>query len=316
MSDRTPESDSSTSSMYRLMREMSAVDGRMLHGLLTRAVGSNPRLSDLVSAVMMGPVLKLQRQTLLRGEEEVSVPFCGYQVHLDLRSATDYSAYVSFQRFGSYEPATVRELLSRIKPGDTFIDVGANSGILTIAAASRVGRGGHVIAFEPQPEARRRLFRNVMDNDLGGVVEVRREAVSDSVGAASMSISKVCDSLSGLRRVGLTDESMTVPTTTLDAAIAGAGPSVIKVDVEGGEEAVLRGARRTLAGFEGSRQPTLIIEWNSLYAGQSLWNLLWEHGKVYFLRDGKPHPEPASRSSTPWGRGCNLLVEPRVPPKE
>lgn len=53
---------------------------------------------------------------------------------------------------GLYEPEKTHELCSLLRPGMTFIDVGANKGDFTLLAAKCVGETGRVIAFEPAPE--------------------------------------------------------------------------------------------------------------------------------------------------------------------
>ena len=75
-----------------------------------------------------------------------------------------------------------REFLNRfLRPGDVFVDVGANIGLFTLIAAERVGPGGKVLAFEPTAKTFGRLVDNVQLNKLSNV-ECFKLALSDSQG--------------------------------------------------------------------------------------------------------------------------------------
>src|SRR6266496_451229 len=77
---------------------------------------------------------------------------------------------------------TEREFVNRfLRPGDVFVDVGANIGLFTLIAASRVGPTGKVIAFEPTSETYERLVGNVRLNRLRNV-DCVRSALSDHSG--------------------------------------------------------------------------------------------------------------------------------------
>src|SRR5262245_35193972 len=64
------------------------------------------------------------------------------------------------------EEGTIEQLLNQVKPGDIFYDVGANIGLYTILAASKVGSSGKVYAFEPHVGNAHRLIQNVARNKL------------------------------------------------------------------------------------------------------------------------------------------------------
>jgi FkbM family methyltransferase len=134
-----------------------------------------------------------------------------------------------------------------VRPGDTVIDVGANLGAYTVLFARWVGPGGRVIAFEPAPDSRAGLERQLSLNDPPAQVIVRSEAVAASSGTRSFH----ADGMHGDNRL-LPDADrggIQVPATSLDEFCAREGiePDLIKIDVEGAELDVLRGARRTIA---------------------------------------------------------------------
>src|SRR5438067_8697138 len=79
----------------------------------------------------------------------------GVTYELDLAEGIDLAMYL----FGSFEPDTYRTLRRLVRPGQTVIDIGANSGVHSLPMAALVGEGGRVIAFEPTRAAYDRLRR-------------------------------------------------------------------------------------------------------------------------------------------------------------
>jgi FkbM family methyltransferase len=142
-----------------------------------------------------------------------------------------------------------RELFrGALGPGAIVIDGGAHLGLYTLTASGPIGAAGRVYAFEADPYNVRALRLNVRRNGLRNVDVVAR-ALSDDVGASSYYVSSgtIASSLVNKHYVRDADE-ITVQTTTIDAALgpAVAALLVVKLDLEGAEERVLRGARRTL----------------------------------------------------------------------
>jgi FkbM family methyltransferase len=137
---------------------------------------------------------------------------------------------------GLHEFQEMGFLLHFLRPEDLFVDVGANVGSYTILAGASVG--ARVIAFEPDEQAFGWLERNVALNKLGRI-EARREAVGAQPGTVRFTSGH--DTGNRIDPAG----PVTVPMTTLDAASSTA-PALIKIDVEGYELDVLRGAARTL----------------------------------------------------------------------
>jgi len=132
-----------------------------------------------------------------------------------------------------------------LRPGDTVVDVGANVGVYTLFLAKRVSPAGCVVACEPDERNASMLRANLLRNRFYAVAVVE-SAVGDRMGAAPF--------LSGLGTVSrLAPEARAtsrVPLRTLDALCGSARPVFVKVDVEGYEDAVLRGARRLMSrGF-------------------------------------------------------------------
>lgn len=151
------------------------------------------------------------------------------------------------------ELSVLRRLL---RPGDRFVDVGANIGVYSLVAAEC---GAEVVAFEPGSAAVAALRSNVALNDLGGRVEVRQEAVGaesgeiefvDGVGTMGHVVTDASDDARG--QAGLftgrsTRRLLRVPMVTLDEVVGDARVAALKIDVEGFEDAVLAGAVDALA---------------------------------------------------------------------
>jgi FkbM family methyltransferase len=182
-----------------------------------------------------------------------------------------------------------RELiyLSKIlSPGNVFIDVGANIGIYSLAASRLVGETGRVLAFEPSVQSLPVLERNIGLNRLTNV-RTFPVALAQNSGRAWLHRGPN-PSLNSLGKdPSWKEDGEAIVTETLDKALNRAGihrVSVIKMDVQGAEELVLRGARETLS----SEHPVIIFEvWPE---GASLlglsptgpWDLLKSGGYEFF----------------------------------
>ena len=156
----------------------------------------------------------------------------------DLRTALGLTLF----RFGVDD--VDRDLVCKLLgPGDLFIDGGANVGLFTLAAASRVGATGAVVAFEPAKETRKRLEENLELNRFSWV-EVRSEALAETAGTRTLTAfdgdSAGLSSFRPSSKGGGRQEQ--VETTTIDEVLVGRIPQVVKLDLEGAELAALQGA--------------------------------------------------------------------------
>jgi FkbM family methyltransferase len=142
---------------------------------------------------------------------------------------------------GTFEFDKQTALARFVRPGMTLYDVGASAGFYTLFFSRLAGPTGKVYAFEPFASGARFLLDHVRLNRLRNV-RVLQAAVSDRVGMQGFTTD--C----GLTMNGLceTDDALLqVPTVCLDRLDL-PPPDLIKMDVEGGEAAALRGARETL----------------------------------------------------------------------
>ncbi len=158
-----------------------------------------------------------------------------------------------------YEPE-LAYLERALSPGNTFVDVGANLGIYTLVASRIVGPSGRVIAFEPSAQSFSQLKANITLNGLTNV-QVYPAAVSDKIGQAFLYHGSDPAQNSLGRDPRLEPKGEEVVTQSLDSAISQASVGrvhVIKMDVEGAEELVLRGADTVVT----MHHPTIIFEIN------------------------------------------------------
>ena len=166
----------------------------------------------------------------------------------------------------NYEPEVWRRLMPELHPGDTFVDVGAHVGLYTMAAALRVGPSGRVMAFEPDPQSCALLRENVRLNALQGQITVEEAVVGRHAGSVRFLAGGESES-----RVATAAEAgadaLTVRSLALDGSVLGR-VAVLKVDVEGYEEEVLRGALGLLTSPE--RRPRAIFVEAHPYAWEAV----------------------------------------------
>jgi FkbM family methyltransferase len=148
----------------------------------------------------------------------------------------------------AYEPAKMRAVRRLLKPGGVFLDVGANKGDFTILAASIVGAAGRVVSFEPAPDNFVWLEASISLNGCGNV-ELHRLALSDEDGITRLYLGRRSGTHSLLPLAENDMGALEVQAKTLDGFLSDAAidrVDLIKLDVEGFEMHVLRGARATL----------------------------------------------------------------------
>lgn len=153
---------------------------------------------------------------------------------------------------GDYEPAVFQALMSRMRPGVTFLDVGANIGLFTVHAAKR---GATVISVEPKPSNTRLLLENARRNDVS--VELHPLGASRESGYAVLQLSENANAgIRQLEATSLGDE--VIATQKLDTIVGERLINVLKIDIEGHEYAAMLGANSILS----QSQPTIITEYS------------------------------------------------------
>ncbi len=187
-----------------------------------------------------------------------------------------------------YEPELpyLEQILS---PGMTFVDAGACYGLYTLAGSKIVGEAGRVIAFEPASRAFRVLQKNITLNSSANVIPYPLAlAANTGKGLLYYHPNVGCDSLG--RDDSFTEIAEEVVTESLDNVLRKLSVNhvdVIKMDVQGAEELVLRGARKIL----NSSHPVVIFEVyppGAILVGLSpygAWDFLDNLGYEFFVVD-------------------------------
>jgi FkbM family methyltransferase len=193
---------------------------------------------------------------------------------------------------GVHEWEELQFCLRYLRPGDHFVDVGANVGVFSTLVGTRIP-GVRITALEPFPPVREDLLANLALNDL--TITVVDYAVSDTAGEATFEVldRDVLNRLAPDGGGGGSARGITVPVTTLDELVGHDPPALIKIDVEGSELLVMKGARRLL--IDAATAPVLLFE----HAGYcehfgitpaEVRSYLREVGYTIYLLDGELSP--------------------------
>jgi FkbM family methyltransferase len=179
--------------------------------------------------------------------------------------------------------------LADFVPGtaSTVVDVGANVGMFAVRQARR---GAQVYAFEPNPDCYRRLSRTVVENGLTDEISALNYAVGTGTGTATLSVPNNQTALGSLTIVDATTTtaSAIVRMTSLDQILPALGVEhvdLLKIDTEGAEVDVLRGAQRMLDCTD-----RIILEYHSDELREEVGTLFCRHGFEQVLHVDTPAP--------------------------
>ena len=217
--------------------------------LLSRTVHRGP-----LAARGYGPVYAASDR--LAPARPVVARVAGQRMALDLRER--YNRYLFYREVENVEE--YRLFCERIRPGMTVIDVGANIGLFTLAAAHRVGPQGRVFAFEPLARNHRFLVANLALNGYDHAI-AEPMAVGDRDGTLEVHLfGSDSTSVSSIVSGPADAATQAVPCCRLDTYLHEHGmerADMVKIDVEGAEGAVLEGMQELL---QGKNPPALVVE--------------------------------------------------------
>ncbi|MEA2193508.1 MAG: hypothetical protein QOI73_3629 [Solirubrobacteraceae bacterium] len=271
------------------------------------------RISEMARTLRTTPVagrlLRVLRGPADRGLMALRRP--PFKVAVDegvLAGYLRHRAYVAHLS-GGYEDFARQLFVQALRPGATVVDGGAHIGLYTLMSSARIGATGRVHAFEADPYNLAALRLNVLRNGLHNV-DIVAMALSDRAGTSTYHVSSgtIASSLVSKRYVDDATE-ISVETTTIDAVL-GSRPApyvVVKLDVEGAEERVLRGAQRTLrtcaAGCVlAEHNPDALLDGGS--SGSSIVELLRELGFTpHFIDERHRALTPICATGPPTQKG-------------
>lgn len=210
----------------------------------------------------------MNRQTIyLGGRRALTTTLQGHVMYVE---TTDLSLAPWIMLNGVWEEALTELYPRYVRPGMTVVEAGANVGYFTLLAAQYVGAEGHVHAFEPDPHNFELLRDNVEVNGYTGRVTLHMAALGERSGTATFygttrhrGNGSLIERLDQLGDNSAEVRTFDVEVTTIDALVV-PRVDVLKVDAEGAEPFVFRGARETI---ERSVQMTAIVEfWPKFFA--------------------------------------------------
>jgi len=236
----------------RAMQTMQEVQAS--RDLLARRIS---QLAPDMASAELAPLLARIEQYSMAAARRTAI-YCGEGVVLVrtnvgyvLCHGTDQALVSTLVEAGELEPGT-RALIQRLlRPGDTFVDVGANVGMHTLAAAAAMAGQGRIVAFEPFPATHALLARTIWLNGFSGITQTHQAAASNRranrplfLGAtpAHHSLYQLQDPMAPAA------PQVEVELVRIDDVLQGdSRVDLIKIDVEGAELDVLDGARATIS---------------------------------------------------------------------
>lgn len=204
--------------------------------------------------------LLLRKLVLKGGPRVIDADVEGLHYRLHMRDNVSERKYLFMpQFFDAYERQLLRESL---RPGDTFVDIGANAGIYSLTAAAAIGETGRVLSVEPNPLMIERLTLNLSLNNFQDRAILVQAAVSDSTGQFDLTLDD--RNLGGASLVNRrSSNTISVRCELLTDLLALHGIEhidALKIDIEGAED---RALAPFFAAAPESLHPRIIIIENS-----------------------------------------------------
>jgi len=268
-----------THSISRFLEAHSFKGSRRLRSFLIKLLAPTPRGSTIV-------------QTLY-----------GFDIIVD--PVADKGLEKEIYYYGTYEAGTLDVIRRCLRAGDTFIDVGANIGFISLFASHFVGANGVVYSFEPVPEIFKILQRNISLNEIGNILAYNFALGSTSNSATihyNWDKSRGSASLIPYKE---NSRSREVCIQTLDEFVTENrlfNIRMVKIDVEGWELEVLKGSKNLLSSPSA---PIICVEYSNLHKtqGGQLLNiydfiLSINHYQIYKLEKGKSRKSRLIRISS------------------
>ncbi len=173
-------------------------------------------------------------------------------IHRCLNGTVDIKLSARFRTLPEeYEPSGFRAMEKILKPGHLVVDVGANLGLYSLAMAKLVYPSGRVFSFEPASETFVALLDHIRCNGLTDMIEPHMCVIGDQPGVCTFAQDGVLGTnrIGGSHSQGKNAKSVSRRVTTLDQFFSQNGllPDLIKIDVEGYEMSVLKGAQKLIS---------------------------------------------------------------------
>lgn len=247
------------------------------------------------------PKLRRFVTALLERNRDLDVAIAGTNLHINSHREHGYlraSRILKHNATLRDEYPVLMNFFSLIRDGDVFVDVGANVGLFThsIARLTRLYPGLKLIAFEANPDT----FKRLSAKKVAGV-DFFNLAVSDKEGELEFvdgAVSHVFTTVDKQNQYSIPGETIKVQAKPLDSLIDTDKPVILKIDVEGQELNVLKGATRLFASgvirvvyLDGYDDPSindfLLEKGFSLYNGKTLERVSGRVFSLLAIKDGR-----------------------------
>ena len=223
------------------------------------------------------------------------IPNLSVPLQMHIHGEQDQFVSRRIREDGIWEPYETSLLLSMLRPGDVFVDVGANIGYFSILAASVIGEGGAVFAFEPDPDNFSLLRRNIdLNRQQASIVAVQAALAADA-GTGELFLSE--DNLGDHQIYATGDDRRSLPITLVNGSdYLGHRLSrmdLLKIDTQGSEYQVIAGLLPLLVALP--TPPRILIELTPLSlrqaraSGRALVELLGELQLPLWIVDHVEH---------------------------
>ncbi len=265
--------------MRKSLLSMAAWSARILPAPLVKAIYRLKPLAALIRrALNRAAPLGLSEVTIAAGD------LAGLRLRLNLQVDKDYW-------LGTYEPELQHALRKLVPAGAVAYDVGANIGYVSLLLAKAAGPQGRVIAFEALPANQEQLHINVKLNGMEERITIVPAAVTRASGEVTFLVHDSPGMGKAAGSAGRTDEyrdEIRVQGISLDEFVYQQGnppPSVIKMDIEGGEVMALPGMPRLLR----EHHPLMLMELHGPDSARVAWESLGAAGyQICWMRKGFP----------------------------
>jgi FkbM family methyltransferase len=229
--------------------------------------------------------------------DPVSLTTTGLKQPLSLFIHGEHDLHVSrrLREEGVWEPYESSLILNLLRPGDVFVDVGANIGYFSLLAATVVGSSGQVFAFEPDPGNFELMLASLQYNDLASTVQAVQAALAEEDGEASLYLSD--DNLGDHKIYAPSQQRPSLAIKLLQGSRYLQSRvqhiDLIKVDTQGAEYRVMQGLMPLLQGQQ--EPPAVLIELTPLSlreagsSGRALVELLATLGQPFWIVDHIEH---------------------------
>ena len=256
------------------------------------------RKGTLLERLYWGWCQHLQRQRLVWWESQATkLKNLEVEIQPGIRMRLYFDSQLSRLIYCQDFEKQERQFLNAfLKPGDIFMDFGANIGLFTVIAAHRLGSLGRVYAFEPYSKTYERLLDNIKLNRLVNI-SCYQVVLSDYAAQLSLNVSlngydawnSLAQPIAGSSFASEAVKAVTWDDFALEHDLVGK-VTMVKIDVEGWESRVLLGGSRTLSRTDAPVLQVEFTEQASRSAGSSctkLYRLLESFGYQMFIYDSR-----------------------------